>query len=48
MNTESESWLRPLLEPFELGSLRLANRVVMAPMTRNFSPENIPGEDVAA
>lgn len=39
--------LAPLLQPFELGSLSLANRLVMAPMTRNFSPGNVPGEDVA-
>jgi len=35
-----------LLQPFALGSLSLANRVVMAPMTRNFSPGNTPGDDV--
>lgn len=35
-----------LLQPFVLGSLTLPNRVVMAPMTRNFSPGNIPGDDV--
>jgi 2,4-dienoyl-CoA reductase-like NADH-dependent reductase (Old Yellow Enzyme family) len=35
-----------LLQPFALGSLSLPNRVVMAPMTRNFSPGNIPGDDV--
>jgi N-ethylmaleimide reductase len=27
--------MQPLLEPVELGSLRLRNRIVMAPMTRN-------------
>lgn len=37
-----------LTEPFELGSLSLSNRVVMAPMTRSFSPTGVPGEDVAA
>jgi 2,4-dienoyl-CoA reductase-like NADH-dependent reductase (Old Yellow Enzyme family) len=37
-----------LFEPFALGALRLANRIVMAPMTRSFSPGNVPGEDVAA
>jgi 2,4-dienoyl-CoA reductase-like NADH-dependent reductase (Old Yellow Enzyme family) len=36
-----------LFEPFRLGSLRLRNRIVMAPMTRYFSPGGIPGEDVA-
>ncbi|SFL90653.1 NADH:flavin oxidoreductase [Marinobacter zhejiangensis] len=38
--------LGPLFEPFELKSLTLANRVAMAPMTRNFSPNNVPGDDV--
>jgi 2,4-dienoyl-CoA reductase-like NADH-dependent reductase (Old Yellow Enzyme family) len=37
-----------LFRPFELGKLKLANRIVMAPMTRNKSPGNIPGDDVAA
>lgn len=35
-----------LFRPFELGPLQLANRVVMAPMTRNMSPGNIPGDNV--
>jgi 2,4-dienoyl-CoA reductase-like NADH-dependent reductase (Old Yellow Enzyme family) len=35
-----------LFQPFELGPLQLANRLVMAPMTRNKSPGNSPGEDV--
>ena len=38
----------PLFTPFELGSARLANRFVMAPMTRQFSPGGVPGADVAA
>jgi 2,4-dienoyl-CoA reductase-like NADH-dependent reductase (Old Yellow Enzyme family) len=38
----------PLFEPYELRGLRLANRIVMAPMTRGFSPEGVPGHDVAA
>ena len=37
-----------LFESFHCKSLRLPNRVVMAPMTRNFSPGNVPGENVAA
>jgi 2,4-dienoyl-CoA reductase-like NADH-dependent reductase (Old Yellow Enzyme family) len=37
-----------LLEPFTLKDLSLPSRVVMAPMTRNKSPNNIPGPDVAA
>ncbi|WP_337188059.1 NADH:flavin oxidoreductase [Phenylobacterium sp.] len=40
--------LAPLLSPFRIRSLDLRNRVVMAPMTRNFSPDGRPGEDVAA
>jgi 2,4-dienoyl-CoA reductase-like NADH-dependent reductase (Old Yellow Enzyme family) len=38
----------PLFAPFTLGTLRLDNRIVMAPMTRTFSPDGIPGPDVAA
>lgn len=36
-----------LFEPFTLKSLRLPNRVVMAPMTRYGSPGGVPGADVA-
>lgn len=35
-----------LFTPFELGTLKLANRTVMAPMTRGFSPNGIPSDDV--
>ncbi|MEM8659668.1 MAG: NADH:flavin oxidoreductase [Pseudomonadota bacterium] len=35
-----------LFRPFAIGSLELANRIIMAPMTRNASPNNIPGPDV--
>jgi 2,4-dienoyl-CoA reductase-like NADH-dependent reductase (Old Yellow Enzyme family) len=38
----------PLFKPFSVGKLKLANRIVMAPMTRSFSPEGVPGADVAA
>jgi len=38
---------RALFAPFALKSLRLPNRLVMAPMTRYFSPGGIPGADVA-
>ena len=31
-----------LFEPFQLGSLRLPNRVVMSPMSRYFSPGGVP------
>src|SRR5690348_15892291 len=37
-----------LFRPFAVKSLRLANRIAMAPMTRNLSPNGIPGDDVAA
>lgn len=37
-----------LFTPFSLGKMRLPNRFVMAPMTRSFSPRNVPGSDVAA
>jgi len=37
-----------LFKPFVSEKLQLPNRIVMAPMTRSFSPEGIPGEDVAA
>lgn len=33
-----------LLEPFDLGSLTLPNRLVMAPMTRNRAPGCVPNE----
>ena len=38
----------PLFEPTRIAGLHLRNRFVMAPMTRNFSPGGIPGDDVAA
>jgi 2,4-dienoyl-CoA reductase-like NADH-dependent reductase (Old Yellow Enzyme family) len=37
-----------LFDPIELGPLKLRNRVVMAPMTRTFSPEGIPNDLVVA
>lgn len=36
----------PLFQPFTLRKLQLKNRIVMAPMTRNFSPNNVPGDKV--
>ncbi|WP_022961809.1 NADH:flavin oxidoreductase [Halopseudomonas pelagia] len=36
----------PLFASFELGPLSLNNRIVMAPMTRNFSPKGVPTEQV--
>lgn len=35
-----------LFRPFSIGSLELPNRVVMAPMTRNASPGNVPNDQV--
>jgi len=49
--TEIETGLpdtTPLFRPFSVGSLTLPNRIVMAPMTRAFSPGGVPGADVAA
>lgn len=37
-----------LFKPTSIGALALANRLVMAPMTRCFSPDGVPGADVAA
>jgi len=37
-----------LFRPFRLNGLSLPNRIVMAPMTRNYSPRGIPGTDVEA
>ncbi|MBC7799984.1 MAG: NADH:flavin oxidoreductase [Gemmatimonadaceae bacterium] len=37
-----------LFQPFRMKSLHLKNRIVMAPMTRSFSPGGVPGHDVAA
>ncbi|MEB0249216.1 hypothetical protein QN344_03660, partial [Mucilaginibacter sp. 5B2] len=42
MNTDS------LFRPFSLKSLNIKNRIVMAPMTRSFSPNGVPTADVAA
>ena len=36
-----------LLESVPFGKEMLASRLVMAPMTRNFSPNGVPGENVA-
>ncbi|WP_188062420.1 12-oxophytodienoate reductase [Sphingobium sp. KCTC 72723] len=37
-----------LFTPFEAAGLRLRNRFVMAPMTRNFAPDGIPSDGVAS
>ncbi|MBN9409998.1 MAG: alkene reductase [Burkholderiales bacterium] len=36
-----------LFDPLQAGALRLANRIVMAPLTRNRSPEAIPADVTA-
>ena len=36
-----------LFGDYKLKNLELRNRIVMAPMTRCMSPDNIPGTDVA-
>lgn len=42
MNTDS------LFQPFKLKTLNIKNRIVMAPMTRSFSPGGVPTPDVAS
>ncbi len=37
-----------LFSPFSLKSLNIKNRIVMAPMTRSFSPDGVPTPEVAA
>src|ERR1700743_470230 len=37
-----------LFNPVSVAGIKLRNRLVMAPMTRQFSPDGIPGDDVAA
>lgn len=37
-----------LFRPFSLKSLNIKNRIVMAPMTRSFSPNGVPTDGVAA
>ncbi|MEO1658387.1 MAG: NADH:flavin oxidoreductase [Pseudomonadota bacterium] len=36
-----------LFSPFKIKSLEIPNRIVMAPMTRSFSPGGVPGANVA-
>ena len=37
-----------LFTPFEFKGLKLPNRIVMAPMTRSFSPGGVATDEVAA
>jgi len=45
--TQTQS-IQNLFKPFSIQNLSLSNRIVMAPMTRQFSPNGVPGADVAA
>lgn len=47
MTAKSQTF-QALFQPFSTKNLSLSNRIVMAPMTRQFSPNGIPGPDVAA
>jgi 2,4-dienoyl-CoA reductase-like NADH-dependent reductase (Old Yellow Enzyme family) len=38
----------PLFSPVSVAGIKLRNRLVMAPMTRQYSPDGVPGDDVAA
>lgn len=38
--------VQALFKPFQLGALQLSTRVVMAPMTRSFSPGGVPNAKV--
>jgi len=44
----SQAAVDPLFRPFTIKGLTLKNRIVMAPMTRTFAPEGVPGEANAA
>jgi len=46
--TAQVTGLNKLFSPVSFGPLKLANRVVMAPMTRHFCPGGVPTADVAA
>jgi len=46
--THTTKTTEALFKTFNSEKLTLENRTVMAPMTRGFSPGNVPGEDVAA
>ncbi len=48
VTVETPTGLDKLFSPVSIGSLALRNRVVMAPMTRHFSPGGVPTRDVAA
>ncbi|WP_169083519.1 NADH:flavin oxidoreductase [Paenibacillus sp. PL91] len=45
---KNEVSVEALFKPFKSKNLEVANRIVMAPMTRGYSPNGVPGEEVAA
>lgn len=45
--TPIRSLVAPLFQPLRVRAVTLANRIVMAPMTRSFSPEGVPTVRVA-
>lgn len=47
-STVKTARLDKLFEPIQVAGTGLENRIVMAPMTRSFSPGGVPGPDVAA
>ncbi len=47
-NMTKNTSIQPLFESWHTDKLSLSNRIVMAPMTRGFSPGGVPGLDVAA
>lgn len=46
-STTNSQTVQALFQPFKLGKLTIPNRIVMAPMTRGFSPDGVPGQNVA-
>jgi len=42
------SEIESLFETITIRGMRVPNRIVMAPMTRSFSPDGAPGRDVVA
>ncbi len=47
LETPSTDIVAPLFQPLTIRGLTLNNRIAMAPMTRSFSPEGVPGSGVA-
>lgn len=48
MPETTQANVEALFKPLKFGKVELSNRIAMAPMTRSYSPGNIPGADVAA